>query len=197
MCTSMKVKKTQLPCWPSIGQQVSYQRWIWGIHWMQGMKHANKEFTLALKLRAQNRDKDWCPAKRKQKKVFLFLSNNFLTLFTFNASPLIPLFWTSGDSCLGFQSQGGSLACVLCCLLIIESSHSPLLPSCLFKHWWESELVPHCAADRLFNRMKFCASVSMAIHWLVGVGIGPLRGNRKTSSNIYSILIWTLSTYVS
>ena len=27
--------------------------------------------------------------------------------------PLIPLFWTSGDVCPGFQSQGGSLFCVL------------------------------------------------------------------------------------
>ena len=27
--------------------------------------------------------------------------------------PLIPLFWTSGDICPGFQSQGGSLACCL------------------------------------------------------------------------------------
>ena len=27
--------------------------------------------------------------------------------------PLIPLFWTSDDVSLGFQSQGGSLACVL------------------------------------------------------------------------------------
>ena len=27
--------------------------------------------------------------------------------------PLIPLFWTSGDVCPGFQSQGGSLACVI------------------------------------------------------------------------------------
>ena len=30
--------------------------------------------------------------------------------------PLMPLFWTSGDVCPGFQSQGGSLACVLSCL---------------------------------------------------------------------------------
>ena len=26
--------------------------------------------------------------------------------------PLIPMFWTSGDVSPGFQSQGGSLACV-------------------------------------------------------------------------------------
>ena len=29
--------------------------------------------------------------------------------------PLIPLFWTSGDVCPGFQSQGGPLACFLTC----------------------------------------------------------------------------------
>ena len=30
--------------------------------------------------------------------------------------PLISLFWTSHDVCSGFQSQGRSLACGLCCL---------------------------------------------------------------------------------
>ena len=32
--------------------------------------------------------------------------------------PLKPLFWTSGDVCPGFQSQGGSLACFLACVII-------------------------------------------------------------------------------
>ena len=30
--------------------------------------------------------------------------------------PLIPLLWTSGDICPGFQSQGASLFCMLSCL---------------------------------------------------------------------------------
>ena len=32
--------------------------------------------------------------------------------------PLIPLFWTSGDVYPGFQSQGGSLACFLACVIL-------------------------------------------------------------------------------
>ena len=36
--------------------------------------------------------------------------------------PLIPLFWTSGDVCPGFQSQGG-LACMLSCLRAIPQVH--------------------------------------------------------------------------
>ena len=31
---------------------------------------------------------------------------------------LIPLLWTSGDVCLGFQSQGASLACFLTCVIL-------------------------------------------------------------------------------
>ena len=32
--------------------------------------------------------------------------------------PLIPLFWTSGDVCSGFQCQDGSLACFLACVIL-------------------------------------------------------------------------------
>ena len=32
--------------------------------------------------------------------------------------PLIPLFWTSGDVCPGFHSQGGSLAWILACVIL-------------------------------------------------------------------------------
>ena len=32
--------------------------------------------------------------------------------------PLIPLFWTSGDVCPGFQSQGGSFVCFLTCVIL-------------------------------------------------------------------------------
>ena len=36
--------------------------------------------------------------------------------------PLISLFWTSGNVCPGFQSQGGSLTCTLSCLHAMDSS---------------------------------------------------------------------------
>ena len=40
--------------------------------------------------------------------------------------PLIPLFWTSGDVCPGFQSQGRSLACFLTCVILrITSGVTP------------------------------------------------------------------------
>ena len=42
--------------------------------------------------------------------------------------PLIPLFWTSGDVCPGFQSQGGSLFGVLSCFRTIIQT---LLSYCL------------------------------------------------------------------
>ena len=41
-----------------------------------------------------------------------FLKKNWCTQVLF-VVPLIPLFWTSGDVCPEFQSQGGSLAFVL------------------------------------------------------------------------------------
>ena len=41
--------------------------------------------------------------------------------------PLIPLFWTSADICLEFQSQGGSLACMLSHLHAMDSSDSPVV----------------------------------------------------------------------
>ena len=41
-----------------------------------------------------------------------FLHGNFFV------GPLIPPFWTSGDVCPGFQSQGGSLVCFLTCVIL-------------------------------------------------------------------------------
>ena len=40
-CTAW-IKKAWLQSWPSRGQQVLHQRWIWGINFMQMMRHANK-----------------------------------------------------------------------------------------------------------------------------------------------------------
>ena len=63
---------------------------------------------------------------------------------------LVLLFWTSGDICPRFESQGGSLTYVHCCLCALDSSDSVmvwhLLTSCnwafwytyFFKHWWYS-----------------------------------------------------------
>ena len=39
--------------------------------------------------------------------VVFFLKNFFVGHMSLFAGPLIPLFWTSGDICPGFQSQGG------------------------------------------------------------------------------------------
>ena len=39
------------PCWPPTGLQMSHQRWIWGLHQRQAMKHASEESALALKHR--------------------------------------------------------------------------------------------------------------------------------------------------
>ena len=49
-------------------------------------------------------------------RFFFFFLNFWRTRVLF-VGPLIPLFWTSDDVSPGFQSQGRSLACVLCRLL--------------------------------------------------------------------------------
>ena len=49
-------------------------------------------------------------------KLLFFL--NFWRTQVFFVGLLIPLFWTSGDVCSGFQSQGGSLACFLTCVIL-------------------------------------------------------------------------------
>ena len=62
--------------------------------------------------------------KRLRSKLF------FLKIFGGHESffgPLIPLFWTSGDICPGFQSQGRSLACVLSHLHTRDASDSSLV----------------------------------------------------------------------
>ena len=42
-------KHNRLPCWPSRGRQVLYQRWIWGIYCTQARNYADEGSTLALK----------------------------------------------------------------------------------------------------------------------------------------------------
>ena len=66
--------------------------------------------------------------------------------------PLIPLFWTSGNVCPGFQHQGGSLACFLAWVILrftsgvipvnckgVSMAAKPFDPHacrCVHKHWW-------------------------------------------------------------
>ena len=60
--------------------------------------------------------------------------------------PLIPLFWTSGDFSPEFQSQGGSLACVLPRLRTTDSWDSPLVRH-LLTSWqpaWLPVVFPTC-----------------------------------------------------
>ena len=52
---------------------------------------------------------------------FVFFLNFWRTRVLF-MGPLISLFWTSGDVCPGFQSQGG-LTCMLSCLRAIPQIH--------------------------------------------------------------------------
>ena len=47
---------------------------------------------------------------------------NFWRTHVLFVEPLIPLFWTSGDVCPGFQSQGG-VTCTLSCLCTIPYIH--------------------------------------------------------------------------
>ena len=48
---------------------------------------------------------------------------------------LIPLFWTSGDFCLGFQCQGGSPHLLLCHLHATDFLDSPLVLHLLISRW--------------------------------------------------------------
>ena len=62
--------------------------------------------------------------------VSWFLYPSFISCFrtpVLFVEPLLPLFWTFGNLCPEFQSQGGSLLCVLCHLHAMNSSYSPLV----------------------------------------------------------------------
>ena len=53
--------------------------------------------------------------------LFFFFFGGHMSFFV---GPLIPLFWSSGDVCPGFQSKGGS--CLHAFLPALYSSDSPL-----------------------------------------------------------------------
>ena len=48
------VKKARLPCWPLYIQQVSHQRWIWGICCAQARKHASEGIHPGFKTRGRH-----------------------------------------------------------------------------------------------------------------------------------------------
>ena len=52
MCASMWTEMGWLPCWLPRGQQVLHQRWIWGIHCTQAMKHTSERSNMASKPRS-------------------------------------------------------------------------------------------------------------------------------------------------
>ena len=68
--------------------------------------------------------------------------------------PLIPLLWTSGDICPGFQSQGGSLKFVPCHQREMDFSDSLLLtswqPPRWASHFWSTYLQAYLEALELF-----------------------------------------------
>ena len=82
-----------------------------------------------------------------------------------------PVFWTSGDVCPRFQSQGGSLTCMLCLLHSISSSDLPLVwhltswwptwqPSLFDARTWKQALVEikpgiECAAQCVPARLAY------------------------------------------
>ena len=74
-----------------------------------------------LVIASQNTTPKWCTSA----SVSITSGNFLLQIWPYEyfwrtyllfVGPLIPLFWNSGDVCPGFQSQGGSLVCVLFCL---------------------------------------------------------------------------------
>ena len=108
---------------PITGQNMKLNR----EHWRQNsiadifLKtfHTNSQVTtgwieLALSLPSNINDQLW---------HFEFALFSFLNIFLEDITP----FWTSGDICPGFQSQGGSLACMSCRLCAMDSSDSPLV----------------------------------------------------------------------
>ena len=76
-------------------------------------------FFIALSLFCLRGSMPLCPPNR-----FVHKSLNYISP---SVEVLIPLLWTSGDVCPRFQSQGGSLACILHHLHAMVFSDSPLV----------------------------------------------------------------------
>ena len=75
--------------------------------------------------------------------TFFNYSFYFVRTSVLSVGRLIPLLWTSGDSCCGFQSQGWTLTCMLPVLHAMYSSDSPLVRHLLTSWWpaWQLSLV--------------------------------------------------------
>ena len=71
--------------------------------------------------------------------------------------PLMYLSWTSGDVCHGFQSQGGSHACML--QIAMDSSDSPLVWH-LLTSWWPA-WQPSCSSSTYLHRTQDTALVEV------------------------------------
>ena len=74
----------------------------------------------------------WKDQKDQKGHIKFICKLNLLGEFV---GPLIPLFLTFGDVYPVFQSQGGSLACVRCCLHAMDFSDSHLVPHLLTSCW--------------------------------------------------------------
>ena len=92
--------------------------------------------------------------------------------------PLIPLFWTSGDVCPGFQSHGGPLACVPNRLCTMDSSDSPLVPHLPTSQWPASQPVVFptcyiCSRGRMpgFDR-EACVNLYQAKSGVISFWVG-------------------------
>ena len=66
---------------------------------------------------------------------------------SFLVGPLIPLFWTSGDVCPGFQSQSG-VACTLSCLCTILRFTSGTTPAGLLAAGIVAHRIPYMLSFR-------------------------------------------------
>ena len=67
---------------------------------------------------------------------------NFWKTYILFQGLLIPLYWTSGDTFPGFQSQGGSITCMFSCLHAMDFSDLPLVQHLLTSYWpvWQPSL---------------------------------------------------------
>ena len=79
-----------------------------------------------------------------------FFFKNFCRTRVLFVGQLIALFWTSGDVCPGFQSQGGSLTCTLSCLRNSPQIHL-WCETCWLYQRWRAEWVlhPFCPSECL------------------------------------------------
>ena len=63
---------------------------------------------------------------------FSHSNTHLLVQKSFFVGPLIPLFWTSGDVCPGFQSQGRFLTCTLfACMLFLRFTSGATPTDCI------------------------------------------------------------------